>query len=75
MLSSRPAYCARDVCFAPAFQIQIARVVLRWKTREPARGSTERRLVIEGAMYRNKLHLIFDLIGEMFIKLGVIYSG
>jgi hypothetical protein len=69
-------YCAHDVCFAPAFQMQIVRAILIWKTREHARGRTEGRLVIEGGLCKGKKsNLISSLICEMFIAFSFIYSS
>jgi len=68
-------YCAHDVCFAPAFQMQIVRAILIWKTREHARGRTEGRLVIEeGSCKGKKSNLISSLICEMLIAFSFIYS-
>jgi hypothetical protein len=67
-------YCAHEVCFAPASQIQIVRVILIWKAREHARGRTEGRLVIEeGSCIGKKSNLFYSLICKMLIAFSFIY--
>lgn len=68
-------YCTHDVCFAPAFQMQIVPAILIWKTREHARGRTVGRSIIEeGSCKGNKSNLISSLLCEMLIEISFIYS-